>query len=367
MNILFLCRSRDLGFGQASLARALERRGVRVTCVEDETRLDEDVRRLVATCEERPDLILHPELDFPLLPRGLTRIDIPTACLQIDTYGYTDRRIAWSMLFDCPIVFHPGYQERFERAGHPGVITFYHAACRDLFDKPPVDRIFDVGSVGRTHAKVQSTRRRVFTMLARKFRLNEWDKPHTFEEMAKVYRRSKIVVNVPRDDFPQDANMRAFEAMAAGCLLISRIPSELTAIGFQKGTHFVAYRDEGEIMDLVGHYLAHEAERERIAGAGREKVLAEHTYDHRADLLLREIEKRSGEFAAPARRWSEERVRLVYLDYYAAHARLDYACSELRRIARRDLRGAAAGGMLMARAFANKFRSQLSSELPWSK
>lgn len=367
MNILFLCRARDLGLGQASLARALGRRGARVECVRDGTRLDEDIRELVARCGERPFLILQPELDFPLWPRGLTEIDIPTACLQIDTYAYTNRRIAWSMLFDCPIVFHPGYQEQFERAGHPGVITFYHAACRDLFDKPPVDRIFDVGAVGRTHAKVQSTRRRVLTMLAGKYRLNEWERPHTFEEMAEVYRRAKIVVNVLRDDFPQDANMRAFEAMAAGCLLISRVPTELTAIGFQEGTHFVAYRDEDEIMDLVGHYLAHEEERERIAGAGRQKVLTEHMYDNRADQLLLEIEKRSGQFAAPARQWPEGRVRLVYLDYYSAHAKLDYACGELRRIVKSDLRVAAAGGTLVARAFASRVRNQVRSALQRSK
>lgn len=96
-------------------------------------------------------------------------------------------------------------------------------------------------------------------------------------------------------------------------------------------------------------------------------VFAEHTYDNRADQLLREVDKRSGRFAAPARRWREERVRLVYLDYHAAHARLDYACSELCRILRSDPRGAATGGTLVARAFARKVRSKLSSALQWSK
>lgn len=363
MNTLFLCRQRDLGFGQAGLARALERHGIRVTCVGDDTRLDEDISKLLGRCGERPSLILQPELDFPLLPQGLTEIDIPTACLQIDTYAYTKRRIRWSMLFDHPIVFHPGYQKQFEQAGHPGVITFYHAACRGLFEKPEVERIFDVGSVGRTHANVQSTRRQVLTTLARKFRLNEWGRLHTFEEVAEVYRRSKIVVNVPRDDFPQDANMRAFEAMAAGCLLINRVPAELTAIGFEVGIHFVAYRDENEIMDLVETYLSDDTERERIARAGRQKVLTEHTYDCRAEQLVRTIEQNKGKLFAPARGWSEDQVRLVQLDYFAANATLDYACGELRRIVRSDLRSAATGGTLVARGFASRIRSQLHSLL----
>jgi spore maturation protein CgeB len=52
--------------------------------------------------------------------------------------------------------------------------------------------------------------------------MNEWWRLYTYEEMVKVYQRSKIVVNVGRDDYPQDANLRVFEAMAAGALLITQ-------------------------------------------------------------------------------------------------------------------------------------------------
>lgn len=265
------------------------------------------------------------------------------------------------MLFDHPVVFHPGYQEQFERAGHPGVITFYHAACRDLFDKPPVDRIFDVGSVGRTQSRVQSTRRRVLTALSGRFRLNEWERPHTFEEMAEVYRRSRIVVNVPRDDFPQDANMRAFEAMAAGCLLVSRVPSELTAIGFHEGVHYVGVRSEVEIPEMVRYYLDHEAECHQIAEAGRQKVLREHTYDNRASLLLEQIERCSGRFFAPARQWTEGRVRMHYVDYYAAHRVFDCAYTQWRHLATSDLRHALACGKVVGRAWLAELRRGIAS------
>src|SRR6202035_2206659 len=136
MNILFLCRSGDIALGQASFARAFEKRGVQLTYLRDDARCDQDVSKLVSSCSERPSLILHPELNFPAMPKGLEKIDIPTACFQIDTYAYTGRRIRWSMLFDHPIVFHPGYEARFRKAGHPGVMTMYHAASREFFDKP---------------------------------------------------------------------------------------------------------------------------------------------------------------------------------------------------------------------------------------
>jgi glycosyltransferase involved in cell wall biosynthesis len=267
------------------------------------------------------------------------------------------------MLFDHPIVFHPGYEAQFRKAGHQGVITIYHAASRDLFDKPDVERIFDVGWVGRAFFNIHSNRRRVLMDLAGRVRLNEWEKFHSFEEMADVYRRSKIVVNVARDDFPQDGNMRAFEAMAAGCLLINRIPTELTEIGFQDGVHFVGYTDPKLIASLVGQYLADETARRRFAEAAREKVLREHTYDCRVSALLEMIEKNAGKFLAPARGWSEDRVRLAYLDYYSAHMCFDHASKELRHLAGHNLSMAATGGIILARGWAGRLRNQIFSRI----
>jgi len=361
MNILYLCRQKDMGWGQAALARALQRRGVHISCLDDGTRLDSDIHTLVAACSERPSLILHPELNFPVLPRGLAAIDIPTACLQIDTYAYTERRIRWSMLFDHPIAYHPGYRERFLRAGHPGAVEFFHAADRELFDRAPRERVFDVGAVGRTHARIQTTRRRVLSALAGRFKLNDWQRYYAFEEMAEVYLASKIVVNVLRDDYPQDANMRAFEAMAAGCLLMSRIPTELTAAGFEQDVHFVAYRDESEIAELVAKYLTNDAARQRIADTGRQKVLREHTYDCRAEQLLQIIERSDGKFLAPAREWPEEDVRLLHLDYYTANGNLGYAGNELMHISSRNLRATARGGAILARGIVSRARHHLAA------
>ncbi|MGB9068166.1 MAG: glycosyltransferase [Candidatus Acidiferrales bacterium] len=361
MNILYLCRQKDMGWGQAALARALQRRGAHISCLDDATRLDSDVDTLVAACSERPSLILHPELNFPILPRGLAAIDIPTACLQIDTYAYTERRIRWSMLFDHPIVYHPGYRARFLRAGHPGAVEFFHAADRELFDRAPRERVFDVGAVGRTHARIQTTRRRVLSTLAARFKLNDWQRYYAFEEMAEVYLASKIVVNVLRDDYPQDANMRAFEAMAAGCLLISRIPTELTAAGFEQDVHFVAYRDETEIGDRVAEYLANEAARQRIADMGRQKVLREDTYDCRAEQVLQIIERSDGKFLAPARQWPEEDVRLLYLDYHTANGNLGCAGNELIHISSRNLRATARGGAILARGIVSRARHHLAA------
>jgi len=81
--------------------------------------------------------------------------------------------------------------------------------------------------------------------------MNDWSRRYEPEEMARIYRQSKIIVNIARDDFPQDANLRTFEAMATGALLLTSLPTELTEIGFEDGVHFVGFRKEAEIAPLV--------------------------------------------------------------------------------------------------------------------
>jgi len=149
--------------------------------------------------------------------------------------------------------------------------------------------------------------------------MNEVASRYSTAELTSIYRQSKIVVNIGRDNYPQDANVRTFEAMAAGALLITALPTELSAIGFQDGVHFVGYRSETEITGIVRTYLADEAARRRIAAAGRELALREHTYDRRIEAFLSLIEVAREKRCAPARTWTQERVRLAYLEYFAAN------------------------------------------------
>lgn len=362
MTILFLCHEDHLCREPRGYAGALARCGVRLVFAEHGFPRNGDVRRLLELCSERPSLILHPEL-VPLLPVGLTEVNIPTACLQVDTYTYTHRRIRWSMLFDYAVVFHPGFEERFRRAGHPRLLAVGHAVDPSQFAGPAGEPIFDIGWVGGVQGPLYRTRRRLLASLSEHFRMNEWTRAYSFEEMVEIYRRSRVVVNIGRDDYPQDANLRVFEAMATGALLITKLPSELSSIGFEDGVHFVGYREDGEIVQLVRRYLGHEAARRRVAEAGREKVLREHTYDCRVAELLGRLRQDNGQFFAPARGWSAERVHLAYLDYYTASSSLDCAWRELRHTAQGSLRCALAGALLIAGAWTRKSRGRLLNAL----
>lgn len=110
-----------------------------------------------------------------------------------------------------------------------------------------------------------------------------------FEEMARRYSASKIVFN---RSVRNDVNMRVFEALASGSLLMT---NELRDNGlqelFQDGVHLATYSGPEELLDKIDYYLRHDEARERIAAAGRAAVLAGHTYAHRMKQLLAAVDE----------------------------------------------------------------------------
>jgi spore maturation protein CgeB len=68
---------------------------------------------------------------------------------------------------------------------------------------------------------------------------------------------------------------------ASGRFLITdRIENGLPDL-FEDGKHLVLYRNEKELVDKVSYYLSHE-------------VLAKHTFYHRAQTIIDQIQKKMG-------------------------------------------------------------------------
>lgn len=316
--ILFLCRSHHLWGERAGYKAALERKGYDIAVLPDgSSRLD--LPELLSRSPEGLRFVLHPESPDALMPRGLPDVSVPTACFHIDTMGTTERRIRWAALFDRTFVFHPGFDKRYATGGHPH--ASYMPVATDANDFLPLlgrERDLELGWVGEVEGPMRARRRRILPVLAERFRMNDWAARHTRSEMVDVYTRSQIVVNISRDDWPQDANLRVYEAMAAGALLVTGLPTELEGLGFFEGRHFVGYEDVDDIPELVAHYLDSHSERDEIAYAGHRLVLAEHTYDNRADRLV-ELMRQPAH--APARGCSRVQEDTIRLDYFVAHRR----------------------------------------------
>lgn len=118
-----------------------------------------------------------------------------------------------------------------------------------------------------------------------------------YTELPAFYPLSDINFNCTSKQMKGAVNQRIFDAPAAGAFVLTDWRDQMDQL-FEPGKQIVFYREPGEVPDLVRHYLAHPEERQRVAHAARQRVLAEHTWQHRLQTLLahmREI------FATPCR------------------------------------------------------------------
>ncbi len=112
-----------------------------------------------------------------------------------------------------------------------------------------------------------------------------------FEDMARTYSTSRLVFN---RSVRNDLNMRVFEALACGSMLVTNdLKENGQAELFRDGEHLTTYSTPEELFDKMRFYLTHDTERERIASQGRTAVLAKHTYRHRMEAVLSALSVRS--------------------------------------------------------------------------
>jgi spore maturation protein CgeB len=105
-------------------------------------------------------------------------------------------------------------------------------------------------------------------------------------DMGKIYLSSKIVVN---RSLRRDLNVRVFEAMAAGAMLITNRDADGLNELFQENIHLVCYESNDELISKIRYYLEHDEERREIARKGHEEVMAKHTYQVRTREILRRV------------------------------------------------------------------------------
>ena len=103
-----------------------------------------------------------------------------------------------------------------------------------------------------------------------------------FEDAAAVYHDSKISIHY---SVAGDQSMRNFEVMGSGGFLLTDRNKGMETL-FQDGVHCVMYDSIPDAIEKAKYYIAHDEERDKIAEAGYQEVIAKHTYKHRVDTLI---------------------------------------------------------------------------------
>lgn len=107
------------------------------------------------------------------------------------------------------------------------------------------------------------------------------------DQLHQLLADSKIVLNITRTQFygaETGINLRIFEALAAGCFLLTDYCDEIAEL-FEIGKEIEVFRSSQELVEKVNYYLAHPAKRQEIADYGYQQFLNKHTWDIRVKLL----------------------------------------------------------------------------------
>lgn len=101
----------------------------------------------------------------------------------------------------------------------------------------------------------------------------------------RIYNQSKILLNIHHPQSVNGANLRCFEAMASGRMLITESLKDLRDM-FIEDEGIVFYYDVEDLRKKIAYYLKHDEERERIALNGYKAVKKAHSLSHRVDSIL---------------------------------------------------------------------------------
>ncbi|CAK7064830.1 MAG: hypothetical protein DELT_01600 [Desulfovibrio sp.] len=128
---------------------------------------------------------------------------------------------------------------------------------------------------------------------------NGWDQllPHSpkswrshrevsyYSDLPLLYPASKINFNCTSKQMKGAVNQRIFDVPATGSFCLTDWREQIENL-FEVGTEVICYHSPEEAEDRIRYYLANPGEREKVSAAGRARVLAEHTYDHRMRTLI---------------------------------------------------------------------------------
>ena len=114
-----------------------------------------------------------------------------------------------------------------------------------------------------------------------------------YQELPRLFNDTEINFNATSLQMKRAVNQRVFDVAACGAFLLTDRMPDLENY-FEIGTEAVCYETAEEAVELARYYLVKRGEREKIAAAGRKRVLAHHTYSQRMSALIDVMRGRFG-------------------------------------------------------------------------
>ncbi len=238
---------------------------------------------------DEKDKILEIKPDFVLAIDFGTHyiLDInyhPKALWLIDTHLFLICDEVMAKSFD--IIFL-AQKEDYEKLKKKFKYVYWLPLAGDLeyHGKKNLEKIYDIGFVGGLGSGI---RKKILLRLKREY-------PNSFigsadcKKIGEIYSQSKIVFNY---SIKNDINMRIFEALISGSMLITnKIENNGFNELFEENKDLVVFENWQDLKEKIDYYLKNEEEREKIAFNGYQKAINFHKYEDRVRFILGKIKE----------------------------------------------------------------------------
>ena len=329
MKILYVAMTHDYGdpdrglsFEETNFRSSLEGMGHDVTAFDFLARAKRDgkpqMRRdLIALAAElKPDVaffcLFTDELDVATIEGVRREGSCPTVnWFADDHWRFEDFSRHIAPAFDLPVTTDQDSLPRYAAAGIARVHLSQWACNRYAYRKVTDELEHGVTFVGQPHG----TRPEVVERLRAAGHDVEcwghgWPAGRVDHEgMVRIFSASRVNLNLsnsstppntlrvrvgrmlgrgPKGPRPAQIKGRNFEVPGCGGFILTERVPHLERY-FELDREVGVYDGEDDLLERVGYWLDHEDDRARVAQAGYERVLAEHTYDHRFTAIFAEL------------------------------------------------------------------------------
>lgn len=107
-------------------------------------------------------------------------------------------------------------------------------------------------------------------------------------DMNKVFRLSKINLNITLPSIRTGMPLRTVDIMGAGGFLLTNYQRDFER-HYEPGVDYVYYTSLEEAIDLIDYYIRHDEERQAIARRGCERVRKEYSFENVLGVMLEEL------------------------------------------------------------------------------
>ncbi|NQT30035.1 MAG: glycosyltransferase [Candidatus Saganbacteria bacterium] len=275
--------------------------------------------------KEKPDIMLYGDFDGLVSNETLLYIKYKTATTTLhwfcdDQWRFDSFSKDYCFNFDYCITTDHSAIKKYKKIGYNNIILSQFAANQHVYKKMDIPRSLDVSFVGQPHGVRRDIIKAVIekginistfgngwktTLLKKKWNrlmkkvfldILKFDTGMiSHDMMLAVFNKSKINLNLSQNSHGIRSQMkgRHFEVPACGAFLLSSHDADLEHY-YELGKEIETFDTIEEMIDKIKYYLSHDEEREKIARAGYERTMREHTWDKRYSDIFSKIKLKNG-------------------------------------------------------------------------